>query len=164
MANGEMSPDIAGSAPDSGPQGADAGGGSPPPSPPSGPPGGGGGALPFLRRGPGPSAPGPGDQANSMSMIQNAIAMLDSAVMGIPIGHPLRNDVRESIKRLEKHMAQGRPTAGVQQTQIQDLLRQIMQSGFLSRIMQQQQSQGGPGQGQGAPPAPPMPSTPLPGA
>jgi hypothetical protein len=160
MANGDMSPDVAGNAPESGPQDA---GGSPPPSPPGappGPPGAGGGALPFLRRGPQPSAPGPGDQAHSMSMIQNAIAMLDAAVMGIPIGHPLRNDVRESIKRLEKHMAQGQPTVGVQKTQITDLLQQIARSGFLSRILQQQ-GQGGP---PGAPPGAPMPSTPLPGA
>jgi hypothetical protein len=159
MANGDMSPDVAGSAPESGPQDA---GGAPPPSPPGGPPGppgAGGGALPFLRRGPQPSAPGPGDLARSMSMIQNAISVLDAAVMGIPLGHPLRSDVRESIKRLEKHMAQGQPTVGVQKTQFSDLLQQIGRSGFLSKILQQQGQQG-----QGGPPGAPMPSTPLPGA
>lgn len=161
MANGDMSPDVAGNAPESGPQ--DAGGGGPPGgTPPSGPPGAGAGALPFLRRGPAPSAPGPGDQANSMSQIQTAMAILDGAVQGLPMGSELRILIKEMLTRMEKHLAKGQPTAGVQKTQIQDLLQNLIRNTFLSRIMQQQQSQGGQGQGQGGPP--PMPSTPLPGA
>lgn len=149
-----------------------AAGGGPPPAPPPGPggPGGppppGGGALPFLRRGPQPSAPGPGDQAAAMTQIQNAIGLLQAAMSSLQPGSPQHRDVVRAVQSLSRHMAQGQPTAGVQVTQIQDLLRNLMKNALLTRITQQQQ-QGGQGQqagqGQGGP-APPMPSTPLPGA
>lgn len=147
-----------------GPQGADAGGGGAAPSPPT--PGGGPGGNPVLaslarqQQGPQPSAPGPGDQAASMSQVQTALGMLNSALPGL-LGTPIHQHVLRTVQLLSKHMAQGQPTAGVQQTQIQDLLRNVVKNSMLSKIMGQQQQGGGEG---GAMSPAPMPSTPLPGA
>lgn len=141
---------------------------TPPPqagAPPGGPPGGG----PVLaalanRQRPGPrvSAPGPGDNANSMTMITQAIGMIQQALPGLPPGTPLHQDALRAVTRLSRHVAQGQPTAGVQRTQLQDLLQNLMKNALVAQIMGQQKKQQGPGAGQ--PGAPPMPSTPLPGA
>lgn len=159
MANGA---DVVGA----GPQEPDESGGSaPPPDASGGPPGaGGGGALPFLQKGPQPSAPGPGDQASSMTQIANAIAMIQAALAGLGAGTPIHRDALRAIQSLSRHMAQGNPTAGTQQTQVQDLLRNLMRNALLSRIMQQRGTQGGQGNTPGAMSPAPMPSTPLPGA
>lgn len=154
-------PEIAG-----GPQGADA----PQPDAPQGPPGAGGGpimaALARKQQGPQPSAPGPGDQASSMTMIQNALGMMQSALSGLQPGTPVYRDVLRALQALSKHMSQGAPTAGVQQTQLQDMLRNTVKNALLAKIMgqQKQQGQGDQGGPAGAMPQAPMPSTPLPGA
>src|SRR5215471_21717936 len=97
---------------DSGPQGADQPQGGPPDQ--GGAPGGaaGGGALPFLRRGAQPSAPGPGDQAGAMTQIQNAVAMLQAALPSLPQGSPIHTSVLRAIQQVSRHTAQGNPTAG----------------------------------------------------
>ena len=159
---GPPNADATASGPDTpGPQG-------PPGGPPGAPPGGGPvlAALANRRQGPQVTAPGPGDMANSMNMLTNAIAMIQQALPGLPAGGPIHKDVVRAISSLSRHLPQGAPTVGVQQTQLQDLLRNLMKNALLSRIMQQQK--GGPG-GEGAPEGgpggpPPMPSTPLPGA
>jgi hypothetical protein len=163
MANGD---EIAG-----GPQGADAGAaGAAPPSPapaPGNAPGGGGPVLAALARrqqGPQPSAPGPGDQASSLTMLQNALGMMQSALSGLQPGTPVHRDVLRALQSLSRHMAQGQPTVGVQQTQLQDMLRGLLRNALLSKVMGQQGQQGGPGGPAGAMPQAPMPSTPLPGA
>jgi hypothetical protein len=116
-----------------------------------------------------------------MTMIMQAVAMLQQALPGFPPGSPMHKDVLNAVSRLSRHASQGQPTAGIQQTQLQDMLRNSIRNALLQRIM----SQGGPGGpggpggagggpmstpvggGQGGPqpgaPAP-MPSTPMPGA
>lgn len=160
MADGETG-DISG-----GPQNADATAAGGAPGGGGGPPGGGPilAALARRQQGPQVSAPGPGDQANSMSMLQNAIAMMQQALPGLGTGTPAYRDTLRALQSLSRHIAQGQPTAGLQQTQIGDLLRGVARNALLAKIMQahrQQQEQGGGDQGG---PAPPMPSTPLPGA
>jgi hypothetical protein len=123
-------------------------------------------ALARRQQGPQPSAPGPGDQASSLTMLQNALGMMQSALSGLQPGTPVHRDVLRALQSLSRHMAQGQPTAGVQQTQLQDMLRNVVRNALLSKIMGQQQQgqqrdQGGPA---GAMPQAPMPSTPLPGA
>jgi hypothetical protein len=100
-----------------------------------------------------------------MVKIKNALAMIESALPGLDRTTPLHQEVLKTLQRLGKFMAQGSPTAGVQQTQFGDLLRQLAQNTLLSRI-KQMQGAGGPGQGgpPGAMAQAPMPSTPLPGA
>jgi len=146
---------------DSGPQGADQPQGGPPDQggAPGGPPGGG--ALPFLRRGAQPSAPGPGDQASAMTQIQNAVSMLQAALPSLPQGSPIHTSVLRAVQQLSRHMAQGQPTAGAQQTAMGDTIRNMLRNALLSKIMQSQQQKPG---GEGMMPPPPMPSTPLPGA
>ncbi|HEX3524765.1 MAG TPA: hypothetical protein VHT52_22085 [Stellaceae bacterium] len=118
------------------------------------------------------SAPGPGNQANSMMQIKSAVDMITNALPGLGADTPVYKAALNALRQLSRHLGQGAPTAGVQQTQLQDMLRKTIQNAMLQRVMQQQagQQQGGAGQDQSAGPAPPMqaqpptPSTPLPGA
>ena len=163
----------------------DAGGGaSPSPSPggapggagPGGPPPGGGNILASLARNqqqPPVSQPGAGNMAGAMNDLNTAIQLMQKAQMSLPAGSPLHKDVNSAIGRMSRHLPQGAPTEGVQLTGLRDLIRNIMQSGFLGRIMQQMRGQQGgqPGGGpdQSAGPSPNMamqgtPTTPLPGA
>jgi len=105
------------------------------------------------------SAPGPGDSANAMNKMLQAVQMIQQAAMGLPPGSPLHRDALKAASSLSRHLPQGAPTQGVQLTGIKDLIRQIGQSGFLQNIMQQRA-----GPGPGAQQQAPMPSTPLPGA
>lgn len=142
-------------------------GGGPPGPPGVGPGGGGPGgppdpsqspilaALSRRQQGPGVSAPGPGNNADSLVKLQNAIALMQDALQGLPAGSPSHRDVLRALNSLSRHIAQGQPTAGVQQTQLQDMLRNTMKNALLQKIAGNQ--------GQGKPPAP-TPSTPLPGA
>ena len=156
----------------SGPQGADGAPGDPgaapgPLGPGNAPPGGNPimAALARRQQGPQPSAPGPGDQASSLTMIQNALGMMQSALSGLQPGSPVHRDVLRALQSLSRHMAQGQPSAGVQQTQLQDMLRNVVKNALLAKVAGQQgqagADQGGPA---GAMPTAPMPSTPLPGA
>jgi hypothetical protein len=117
------------------------------------------------------SAPGPGDTAHSMTLIMQAVGMIQQALPGLPQGSPIHKDALSAATRLSRHANQGQPTAGVQQTQLQDLLRNVVRNALLQRIMGQSGNQGPPQAGPSAPSpmgaasaAPPMPSTPLPGA
>lgn len=142
------------------------------------PPGGGPilASLAQRMRGPQVSAPGPGDNAHSMTMITSAIGMLQQALPGLPPGSPLHKDVLRAAQALSRHVPQGAPGAGVQATQLQDLLKNVVKNALLQKIMGQQKpgaggasapgppGGGGPGAPPGGAPPAPMPSTPLPGA
>jgi hypothetical protein len=97
-----------------------------------------------------------------MMKIKNALAMIESAIPGLR-GSPAYDDALKFLQRMSRHMSAGNPTAGVQQTQMQDVLKQIMQNALLSRI-RQSQAQGGQGGPAGAMAQAPMPSVPLPGS
>ena len=152
---------------------------APGPTPPGAPPGGGPilAALANKQRGPQVSAPGPGDMGQSIMMVTQAYGLLKQAVPGLMRGSPIEQDVLKMIQRLGRHLPSGAPPLGAQQTQIQDLLRNVVKNALLSKIMGQAKpgggaAPGGPGPGGqaiGGPPAgamaqAPMPSTPLPGA
>lgn len=155
--------------------------GTPPAAPPAagggppGPPQGGGPILAAIankQRGPQISAPGAGDQANAMTTLMQAIGLIQMALPGLQPGTPLHQDALRAVTRLSRHIGQGQPTAGVQRTQLQDLLQNVVKNALLSKIMGQQKSGAGPNpdapSGQspmpGAASQAPMPSTPLPGA
>lgn len=132
------------------------------------------------QRGPQVSAPGPGDMGNSTMLVTQAYGLLKQAVSGLLPGSPIEQDVLKMIQRLGRHLPQGQPTAGVQQTQLLDMLRNVMKNALLQKIMaqmsgggrrgrmQEQVQTGGPGGGApqipGAMAQAPMPSTPMPGA
>ena len=100
-----------------------------------------------------------------MSLITNAIGMIQQALAGLPAGTPMHRDALRAVQALSRHVGQqGAPGAGVQKTQLADMLRNVTRNALMARLAQQQGGPGGspPGPGGGAPP--PMPSTPLPGA
>lgn len=162
-----MPPDVTDDDPEMGqaPSGASPGPPVSQPQPPQGEPGNLA-AFARSRMGPQVSAPGPGNQADSMALVMQAIQILKQAGMGLPPGNKLHGDVYKTISTLSRHIggpsAMG-PGAGMQKTMLGDQLRRTVQNALLSRILPQM---GGGGQqgGQGGPPQAPMPSTPLPGA
>ena len=143
-------------------------GGPPPGNPPPGPPQGGG-ALDFLARsrmGPQVSAPGPGDMANAMTSLNQAVQLMQHAAMSLPAGTPLHTDALKAVTRISKHLGQTGSTGvggGVQRTAWLDQLRQGIRNMMLGRIQQMAGGQGGQGGG-GMPQQAPMPATPQPGA
>ena len=86
--------------------------------------------------------------------IKSAIDMIQGALPGLPSGSEVHRDALRAVTQLSRHMPQGIPSAGVQQTAIQNLLRNTMRNALLQRVMSQQ--------GGGAGPI--APSTPMPGA
>jgi hypothetical protein len=162
MGQGGPSPDPTGGAMGGGPPG----GGAPPQAPQG--PGPGLIAMARNRMGPQVSAPGPGNQADSMTKIIQAINLLKMAGLGLQPGDKLHTDVYNTINRLSRHLggvAGMAPAAGVQKTMLGDQMKDTVKNMLLARILGGQQGPGGaggggPGQG-GA--SPPMPSTPLPG-
>jgi hypothetical protein len=156
--------------------------GGPPPDPTGGAMGPPGGAPQPQPQGPGPgliaaargrmgpqvSAPGPGNQADSMAKIIQAINMLKLAGLGLQPGDKLHTDVYKTINTLSRHLggvAGMAPAAGVQKTMLGDQLKDTVKNMLLSRILGGQQGPGGAGGGGPGPggASPPMPSTPLPG-
>jgi hypothetical protein len=116
------------------------------------------------RMGPQVSAPGPGNMADSMNLIIQAINILKQAGMGLPPGDKLHGDVYKTIDRLSKHLGGAGgigPAVGIQKTMLGDQMRRTVQNQLMSRI--QSMMGQGPG-GQGGQQQPPMPSTPLPGS
>jgi hypothetical protein len=107
-----------------------------------------------------------------MTLLMQAVGMIQQALNGLPPGSPMHRDALQAATRLSRHVQQGQPTAGVQQTQLQDLLRNVIRNALTQRIMSQQQGPmgGGAAPGAGGPsPVPqvaeaPSPSTALPGA
>lgn len=164
MANGDVTEDDPelGQAPGA-PQGPPPGGA--PGSPDGGqPPGGDLAAFARSKMGPQVSAPGPGNQADSMNLIIQAIQTLKQAGLGLQPGSKLHSDVFRTISQLSRHLGGAGglgPAVGIQKTMIGDQLRRTVQNALLQRIMGGQGQQGGQG---GGPPQAPMPSTPLPGS
>jgi hypothetical protein len=104
-----------------------------------------------------------------MTMVMNALGLLTQALPGLQPGSPIHKDALKALSSLSRHVGQGAATAGVQQTQLGDLLRNTIRNALLQKIMQQRARSQDPGAPAGsAPPGAmaqaPMPSTPLPGA
>lgn len=133
------------------------GGGGGPPGLNGGQPGGVFGALSRSMQVPGPTAPGAGDQGDGLMGVKMAIEMLAKALPSLN-GTPAFVTVADALKRLGKHVPQGAPTAGVQQTFLRDLMRALSRNPIQQKLAQMQQGQGGDQE------QPPMPATPLPGA
>lgn len=152
----------AGQEPESAPP-PDAGGGPPPGGPP-----GGGPILAMLGRqqmSPPITAPGPGNIAQGMQLLTQAHGLMTQALQNFPPGSPQWKDTHQAIGRLARHMSQGAPGAGVQQTQLGDMLKNVVKNALLQKIMQSRsQAPGGGGGPGGSVPGVPSPSTPLPGA
>ena len=114
------------------------------------------------------SAPGPGNQADSMNLIIQAIQTLKQAGLGLQPGSKLHSDVFRTISQLSRHLggAGGMgPAVGIQKTMIGDQLKRTIQNALLQKILGGKGQGGQPGQaGGGGAGGAPMPSTPLPGS
>lgn len=162
MANGDVTDDDPemGQAPGGAPSAPPTGGASPPPGDTAQPQGGDLAAFARSKMGAQVSAPGPGNQADSMNLIIQAIQTLKQAGLGLQPGSKLHSDVFRTISQLSRHLggAGGMgPAVGIQKTMIGDQLRRTVQNQLLQKIL------GGQGGGQPSGGAP-MPSTPLPGS
>jgi len=133
-------------------------GDSPPQAGAAGPPGAAGSpvlaALARARGAPQASAPGQGAQGAALMQVKAALDMLQNALPQLGMGSDVHRDVINAVNRLSRHLPQGIPTAGAQQTMAQDLVRNTQRNALLQRLMAMQ---GGQQQQ-------PQPSTPLPGA
>jgi hypothetical protein len=105
-----------------------------------------------------------GNMAQSLMQIKTACDMLQTALPGLPAGGQQHKDVLKALQSLTRHLPQGQPTAGVQQTQLGDMLRMTIRNALMQKLMGQGQGPGAGGQQQGGAPPAPQPSTPLPGA
>lgn len=145
-----------------------------PPAGPPGPQGAGGPVLAALARQRGqaqPTAPGMGNEADALMQLKTAVDMITAALPGLAAGSKPHTQAVNALRQLSRILPQGAPTAGVQQTQVMDLLRGIMRNALMQRIMANRGGAQAPpgGADAGAPVGPneaqaPMPSTPLPGA
>ena len=90
--------------------------------------------------------------------IRNAIDMIQQALTGLPVGSEVHRDAISAVRTLSRHMPQGTPVAGAQQTQLQDMLRNTVRNALLQRVMAMQALGGGEQQ------QPSQPSMPIPGS
>lgn len=150
--------------------------------PPRSPPGGSSPFMAFLGRqqmGPQPTAPGPGDMSQGTVLMTQAHGLLTQALQMFPGQSQQYKDVHRALGVLGRHMSQNAPTAGAQQTNIMDQIRNIAKNTLLQHIMSSggQGASGGPPGGGGpgggeagggggpmALPGGPAPSMPFPGA
>jgi hypothetical protein len=122
------------------------------------------------------STPGPGNMAQGLMMLKQAVDIIHQALPNLEAGSKPHNDATKALTFISRHLPQGAPTAGVQQTQLGDMMRNLSRNPILQKIMQgqgPQQGAGGAGGGgagggqqqqQPGMPTQPLPSTPLPGA
>lgn len=152
--------------PPAGVGGSPPGGGGPPGPPGAGGPGGGPSpvlaALARRQMSPPISVPGQGDMAHGLMQLKSAVDIIQAALPSLASGSQQHRDALRAVQSLSRHLPQGAPTAGVQQTQLGDLLRGTVRNALLQRLMSQRGGGAGPSAGGMAPP--PQPSTPLPGA
>lgn len=122
-------------------------------------------ALAARSRQPQVSAPGPGNAADSLMLLKQAVDLIQQALPGLGAGTEQHTAAIDAIRRLSRHMPQGGPVAGVQQTQLHDQLRSLARNAMLQQIMQNR-GVGAPGGPPGGAPggAAPMPSPAMPGA
>jgi hypothetical protein len=118
-------------------------------------------ALQRSRQGPQASAPGAGNQADSLMKLKSAIDLIQQSLPGLMAGTPVHTSALRAVTQLSRHLPQGSPTAGVQMTQLRDLMRGVQQNPLLQML---QGMRGGGGAGGGGEQQAPNPSTPMPGA
>jgi hypothetical protein len=107
--------------------------------------------------------------AQGLMMLKQAVDMIHSALPNLDAGSQPHKDAVKALTSITRHLPQGAPTAGVQQTQIGDMLRNTLRNALLQKLMQQRSQpgakpDGGPQSGTPGMPTQPAPSLPLPGA
>ena len=90
-----------------------------------------------------------GGQAQAMSMVREAVKMLQQALGGLPLGSDPHKDVLKAITSLSKSVPPSSEIPGVQMTQLAGLQKQAGDDAML------QQLAAAMGQGPSAPPVQP---------
>lgn len=101
-----------------------------------------------------PPTPNPGIMANSLSMVGNAVQMLQKALQDIPIGSEEQKAVIDSIQKLSKIAPPSAQVPGVQANNLRGLEQEATEGAMLSALLRNMQAQG---QRPGASPSPAAP-------
>jgi hypothetical protein len=102
-------------------------------------------------------------------LLKSAVDVIQKALPSLMPGSQQHRDALKAVQSLSRHLPQGAPTAGVQITQLMDLLRNTKRNALMQQVMSQRGAGGGAGGGGQPQPGPgpdqqPPPSTPMPGA
>lgn len=91
----------------------------------------------------GPMGPGgvpsdnPGDQAQSMTMVRQAVDMLQNALQGLPLGSDPHKEVLKAITSLSKTVPPSAEIPGVQTAQLAKLQQQAQGDQMLRQLAAQ---------------------------
>lgn len=106
----------------------------------------------------GPAAVPQGNQGNSaqaLSLVRNAVEMMQKALPMIPMGSPLHGDLLKATSTISKHMEQGQGNKGVDVQSLLQMARQASQQSPLAALNRMHPAPNA---------APAMPSAPPPAA
>lgn len=104
----------------------------------------------------------PGEEANGVAMVQEAVDILEKALPMLPVGHPIHKAATGAISSLSKHAPPQAGSPGVGLQALKQLLASKMQQSPMAALLA---AKGGAGAEGGAPPGmpgmpPPMPPNP----
>jgi len=97
----------------------------------------------------------PGNNANALSQVREAIKILEKALPNLPTGSDPYKAVLSAIQSVSRHVTPSAEVPGVQQTTLRDMQQNAQQSGMLQSVMR---SLGGGGGGPPGPAGLPAPS------
>jgi hypothetical protein len=93
----------------------------------------------------------PGQQANAMSQVRQAIDMLQKALPSLPVGSDPHKSVLSAIQSISKVVPPTSEIPGVQQAGLRDMQQQAQQSGMMQALMRAMGQSAGSPAGGGAP-------------
>lgn len=102
----------------------------------------------------------PGQSANALAKVREAIKILEAALPALPTGSDPYKSVLSAIQSISKHVSPSDEIPGVQQTALRDIGQQSSQNAMLQQLMRSMGSAspgGAPGGGASPPGAPPAP-------
>lgn len=113
-----------------------------------------------------PPTGNPGEAANAMSVVREALNLLNQSLSKIPVGSEVYRAISGAIDKLGKHLSPSDEVPGVQKNTISNLSRDAQQSASMQALMRSLGSAGGSGVGSGGagPPGPPAAAAGMPPA
>lgn len=94
----------------------------------------------------------PGQAADALATLREAVKILERALPGLPTGSDPYKAVLNAIASITKHVSPSSEVPGVQQTALRDLQQSASQSGMMQSLMRSLAGAGGGAPG-GSPPA-----------
>jgi len=87
----------------------------------------------------------PGQSANALSMVREAIKLLEQALPQLPTGSDPHRAVAKGIEQISKYVTPSDEVPGVQKTQLANLQKQGQQSAMMQSLMRSMGGGAGPG-------------------